>query len=84
MVLSLVIQILLDAATLSRGMKWLARGAAPFAAIAIAGGFFGLAFDPAFAGLLYLGAACLIVVALLAGIGLLRRPIVPAAGSASP
>jgi hypothetical protein len=77
-VLSLVIQVLLDSAALSRKLKWLARVAAPLAAVAISGGFFGLAYNPNFKWLLYFGAACLVVVVLLTGAGLLRRPNVSA------
>jgi hypothetical protein len=66
--------VLLDAATLSAGMKWVARLSAPLAAVAISGGFFGLAFYPQFRWLQYLGAACLTVAVLLTGVGLLRRP----------
>lgn len=47
-VLSLVIQVLLDSATLSSQLKWLARLAAPLAAIAISAGFFGLAYNSNF------------------------------------
>ena len=77
-VLSLVIQVLLDSAALSRKLKWLARVAAPLAAVAISGGFFGLAYNSNFKWLLYFGAACLVVVVLLTGAGLLRRPNVSA------
>ena len=77
-VLSLVIQVLLDSAALSGKLKWLARVAAPLAAVAISGGFFGLAYNPNFKWLLYFGAACLVVVVLLTGAGLLRRPNVSA------
>ena len=77
-VLSVVIQVLLDSATLSRKLKWLARVAAPLAAVAISGGFFGLAYNSNFKWLLYFGAACLVVVVLLTGAGLLRRPNVTA------
>jgi hypothetical protein len=73
-VLSLVIQVLLDSATLSANLKWLARIAAPLAAVAVSGGFFGLAYNSSFSWLLYFGAACLVLVVLLTGIGLLRRP----------
>jgi hypothetical protein len=73
LILSLVIQVLLDAATLSNGSKWLARLTAPFAAAAISGGFFGVAFAPAFRWLLYLGAASLAVSVVVTGVGLLRR-----------
>lgn len=77
-ILSLVIQILLDSAALSLKLKWIARIAAPVAAVAISGGFFGLAYNSNFTWLLYFGAACLVVVVLLAGVGLLRRPNVTA------
>jgi hypothetical protein len=73
-VLSLVLQTLLDSATLPPGLKWLARVSAPVAAVAISGGFFGLAFLPTFRWLLYFGAASLIVAVGLTGVGLVRRP----------
>jgi hypothetical protein len=77
-VLSLVIQVLLDSAVLSSKLKWLARIAAPVAAVGISGGFFGLAYTPSFKWLLYFGAACLVLAVLLTGIGLLRKPKVAA------
>jgi hypothetical protein len=77
-VLSLVIQVLLDSAVLSPKLKWLARVAAPLAAVAISGGFFGLAYNLNFKWLLYFGAACLVVAVLLTGAGLLRKPNVTA------
>jgi len=73
-ILSLVIQVLLDSATLSSRVKWLARIAAPLAAVFVSGGFFGLAYRPGFRWLLYAGAACLLLVLVLTGVGLLRRP----------
>ena len=73
-VLSLVLQVLLDSATLPPGLKWLARVSAPVAAVAISGGFFGLAFLPAFRWLLYFGAVSLVVAVVLSGVGLVRRP----------
>jgi len=79
-VLSLVIQVLLDSAALSLKLKWLARIAAPVAAVAISGGFFGLAYNSNFTWLLYFGAACLVVVVLLTGAGLLRTPNATAHG----
>src|SRR5215472_4350413 len=72
-VLSLVIQVMLDSAVLSRQLKWIARIAAPVAAVAVSGGFFGLAYSSRFGWLLYFGGACLVVVVLLTGIGLLCR-----------
>lgn len=76
-ILSLVIQVLLDSANLGTGLKWLARISAPVAAIAISGGFFGIAFIPAFRSLLYLGAASLAIAVVLTGVGLLRRQPYP-------
>jgi hypothetical protein len=73
-IFSLVLQVLLDSATLPAKLTWLARISAPVAAVAISGGFFGLAFLPAFRWLLYFGAASLVVAVILAGIGLVRRP----------
>lgn len=73
-VFSLALQILLDAATASRPLKWVARIAAPFGAIAISGGFFGLAFIQAFRLLVYLGAASLAAAVIITGVGLLRTP----------
>lgn len=71
-ILSLVLQVLLDSATLSPATKWMARLAAPVAAAAFSGGFFGLAFAPAFAALLYLGATSMALAVVLTGVGLLR------------
>lgn len=73
LILSLVIQLLVDAARLSRRLAWLARITAPLAAVAVSGGFFGLAFMPGFRWLLYFGGLCLLVAVVIAGIGLLRN-----------
>jgi len=73
-ILSLVIQILLDSAVLSPGARWLARISAPLAAVMMSGGFFGLAFIPAFRWLLYLGAMALALALIVSGVGLIRRP----------
>lgn len=73
LIFSLVIQQLLDSAILSSSLKWSARITAPVAAAAISGGFFGVAFVPAFQWLLYLGAASLAVAVVLTAVGLLRR-----------
>jgi hypothetical protein len=72
-ILSLVLQVLIDGAVLGDGLRWLARLAAPSGAVAISGGFFGLAFAPGFQWLIYLGAASMAASVLLTGIGLLRR-----------
>jgi hypothetical protein len=74
-ILSLVMQVLLDSAALSAALKWLARIAAPLGAIAISGGFFGVAFLPQFRILLYLGAASMAIAVLLSGVGLIRKPV---------
>lgn len=73
LILSLLIQILLDSARLGPSLKWFARIAAPLAAVAVSGGFFGLAFLPGFRWLLYLGAVLLFFATVLSGIGLLRN-----------
>src|SRR4029453_12426988 len=73
-VLSLVIQVLLDAATLPTRLKWLARISASVAAVGIAGGFFGIAFLPAFRWLSYFGAPGLAVAVILTGVGVERGP----------
>lgn len=72
--LSLVLQVLLDSAALPAGVKWFARLSAPVGAVAISGGFFGLAFSADFRWLLYFGAACMATAVLTTGIGLVRRP----------
>lgn len=83
LVLSILIQILLDSTRLTSSWKWLARIAAPLAAVAVSAGFLGLAFLPGFQWLLYFGAACLFFATVLSGIGLLRNlsPETSAAGS---
>jgi len=73
LILSLVIQVLLDSARLSSALKWLARISAPVAAVAMSGGFFGLAFLPGFRWLLYLGVLSMVVAVALSGVGLLRN-----------
>lgn len=72
-ILSLVMQVLIDSTRLSKLAMWVARLSAPFAAVAVSVGFFGLAFIPVFRWPLYFGALCLIVSLLLTGVGLLRN-----------
>lgn len=72
-ILSLVLQVLLDAAALGSGWRWTARIAAPAAAVLVSGGFFGLAFAPGFVLLTYAGAAALVAAVLITGVGLIRR-----------
>jgi len=71
-ILSLVLQVLLDATTLSPVPRLVARSCAPIGAICVSGGFFGLAFLPGFRMLLYFGAVSMMVALLLTAIGLLR------------
>jgi len=70
-VLSLVVQVLLDSARLGAFLRILARLAAPLGALALSGGFFGLAFNPAFRNLLYTGAALMAFAVVFTGIGLI-------------
>lgn len=71
-ILSLVIQVLLDPARLPRRLKWLARIGAPLAAVAVPAGFFAVAFSPGFSWLIILGMISLMVSVVLTGLGLLR------------
>jgi hypothetical protein len=73
LVLSLVIQVLLDSTKLSGSWKWSARIAAPVGTLGLSGGFFGLAFNTEFRLLLYFGAAAMLVAVVLTGVGLLRN-----------
>jgi hypothetical protein len=77
-ILSLLLQVLLDSARLSAGVKWLARLAAPAGAILLPGGFFGVAVFPALRWLIYLGALSMAASVLLTGVGLLRSRGTPA------
>jgi hypothetical protein len=72
-ILSLIVQILLDAATLRGASRLLARICAPLGAVLLPGAFFGLAFAPGFRVLLYLGAASMALALVLTAVGLLRR-----------
>jgi hypothetical protein len=65
-------QVLLDFSRLSKPIRWLARISAPVAAVAISGGFFGLAFLPGFQWLLYFGGLSLLVALILTGVGLIN------------
>jgi hypothetical protein len=71
-------QVLIDATRLSAPMRWLARISAPVAAVTVSGGFFGVAFFPAFRWLLYVGGLSLFVATILTGVGLLRNLRAPA------
>jgi hypothetical protein len=85
-ILSLVCQLLADFATLPASLLWLARIGVPLAAILVPMGFFLSMTSPAatapngFISLIYAGAVALAVSVLILGIGLLRAPVVGAAG----
>jgi hypothetical protein len=70
--LSLILQGLLDSTKLAEGTRWVARAAAPAAAIFLSAGFFGIAHLPALAALLYVGAGALVTAVLVTGVGLVR------------
>jgi hypothetical protein len=78
-ILSLVLQVLLDHARLAPGWTWAARIGAPFAAILVSGGFFGLAHLPALRAVLYAGGLLVAFVTVTTGVGLLRAMRVPSA-----
>jgi len=77
LILSLVVQVLLDAARLPSSTKWLARIAAPVGTLALSGGFFGLAFRTEFRFLLYFGGLSMFCSLLLTAVGLFKnlRPV---------
>ena len=80
-ILSLVCQLLADAATLSAPWLWVARIGVPLAAILIPMGFFFSMTSPTatepngFVSLIYVGAAALAAAVVTLGIGLLRSPV---------
>lgn len=73
LILSLVVQVLLDAARLPSSTKLLARIAAPVGTLGLSGGFFLLAFKNEFRFLVYFGALAMFCSLILAGVGLLRN-----------
>jgi hypothetical protein len=73
LILSLVIQVLLDGARLPSSATWLARIVAPVGTLALSGGFFGLAFKDEFRFLLYFGALAMFAALVLTAVGLLRN-----------
>ena len=80
-ILSLVCQVLADAALLPPSLLWAARIAVPLAAILIPAGFFFSMLSPAATqpsgavGLIYAGAVILAAGVLLLGVGLIRSAI---------
>jgi hypothetical protein len=74
LILSLILQMLIDHARMPLSLVWPARIAAPLAAILVSAGFFGTAHVGALRIVLYLGAALVVAVTILVGIGLLRTP----------
>jgi hypothetical protein len=79
-ILSLVCQILADAAVLSTPMLWFVRIGVPLSAILISSGFFFSVLSPSATraggavALIYTGALLLAVAVITLGIGLLRAP----------
>ena len=82
--LSLVMQVLIDSTRMSSRSRWLARMSAPVAAVAVSAGFFGLAFLPGFRWLLYLGGLSLLVSVVLTGVGLLNNLSTHESGATKP
>jgi len=80
-ILSLVCQVLADAALLPASLLWTARIAVPLAAILISAGFFFSMLSPTATqpsnavGLIYAGAVVLAAGVLLLGVGLIRSAI---------
>ena len=79
-ILSLICQMLADAAVLPSYLLWLVRIGVPLAAILISAGFFFSVLPPAVrepsgaVDLIYVGAVVLALAVLVLGIGLLRSP----------
>ena len=80
-ILSLICQVLADAAVLPTPMVWLVRIGVPLAAILISAGFFFSVLPPTAAQasgavvLIYFGAAILALAVVMLGVGLLRSPL---------
>ena len=72
-ILSLILQPLVDQTALSNSTKWVARLGAPAASIIVPAGFFGLAFISGFKWVIYCGIICLAASMLLTGFGLLKN-----------
>ncbi len=78
-ILSLVCQILVDAAALARALQWLVRVGVPLAGISMSAGFFTSMAEPTATApggtlaLVYLGMALLAVSVLTLAIGLIRK-----------
>lgn len=72
-ILSLILQIFIDSTKLPMAAMWVARISAPVSAVAVSGGFFGLAFMSGFRWLLYGGAILLLIAVIITGIGLLKN-----------
>ncbi len=65
--LALLLQVLLDSATLTNTTKWISRVCTVIGATCIPGAFFGLAFFPMFRYLLYLGIVAMSIAVVIAG-----------------
>jgi hypothetical protein len=72
-ILSLILQPLVDQTGFSNSVKWVARLGAPAASVILPAGFFGLAFIAEFKWLIYTGIICLAISMLMTGIGLLKN-----------
>ena len=72
-ILSLILQPLVDNIAFSNGTKWVARSCAPIASVVMPAGFFGVAFVAEFKWLMYTGIILLAVSMLITGIGLLKN-----------
>jgi hypothetical protein len=72
-ILSLILQPLVDNIAFSNGTKWVARSCAPIASVVLPAGFFGVAFVAEFKWLMYTGIILLAVSMLITGIGLLKN-----------
>lgn len=82
-ILSIIVQLLVDHASLNIFGKWLVRVGFPTAALLVSGGFFfsamgaGVQEPNSWILMLYIGIGLLALVMLLLGFGLIRKPRVP-------
>ena len=76
-ILSLLMQVLIDSTKLPTHLMWLARISAPLGSVVISAGFFGLAFIPEFRWVLYFGGLAMFIALVITGIGLLRNLSAP-------
>ncbi len=72
-ILSLILQPLVDNTAFTNRTKWIARCCAPISSVVLPAGFFGVAFIASFKWIIYVGIILLTISVMLTGIGLLKN-----------